>query len=308
MPDLDGNLFIGESEIREEDTFNCEALNNGAAVTSVFTDYGWGGRAACGVLLHLSPGNDRVVSGCFITKGAEDAEFKLAATKIWADADPSVIVTIVLPCLDSFNYSDGGLTSDFLPDDEVVHYFHVITDGGPPAPILTNDIKRFGLGRFCLRLVCHLAKNSNSKQGVRVKYTTMLYPAGLGELWKMSHLVSHAGWPGIKLGEGECPMIPTPTAAWGCPVLPVLRPAVSFAASSTPPNSAALRQAISGIMRRCGLPEVARSPTSLAAKWEKLIKEPGSFATRDPPTTWPEALAPAANTGKLLEHLIIYCR
>ena len=299
MPDLDGNLFLGDNDICETDMFNCEANNNGSAVTNIFTDYGWGGRAACGILLHLSPNNDRVVSGCFITKGTESKDFKLEATKIWADADPSVTVTIVLPCLDSFNYSDGGLTSDFLPDDEVVHYFHVITDGGPPAPILTNDIQRFGLGRFCLRLVCHLAKTSSAKLGVKVKYTVMLYPAGLGELRKMSHLVSSASWPGLKLGEGECPLIPTPTATWGCPVLPILRPAVSFAASPAAPDSAALRHAISGIMRHCGLPEVARSPTSLASKWEKLVREPAGLTTRDPPTTWPAARAPAANTGKL---------
>ena len=308
MPDLDGNLFLGESDIGETDMFNCEANNNGSAVTNIFTDYGWGGRAACGILLHLSPSNDRVVAGCFMTKGTEETDFKLAATKIWADADPSVTVTIVLPSLDSFGYSDGGLTSDFLPDDEVVHYFHVITDGGPPAPILTNDIKRFGLGRFCLRLVCHLAKNSNPKHGLKVKYTTMLYPAGVGELRNMSHLVSSASWPGLKLGEAECPMIPAPTTAWCCPELPIPRPAVSFTVATTPPSGAALRQAISGIMRRCALPEVARNPTSLATKWEKLVKEPGSLAAREPPTTWPEAKAPTANTGKLSKiiKIVIY--
>ena len=252
----------------------------GTAVNDKLVDYGWGGRAAGCIVLYLSPDNERIAAGNLVLRGSEDTEFKLPASKFWADADLNVTVTIRLPSLDSFLFTDGGLTSDFLPDEETVHYFHVQQEGGAPKPILSNNLGQFGIGRFCLRLVCQIAKSSSVKNGVRLKFVVMLYPAALAALRQMSALVSRAEWPGLKLGEGELPLLPTPSAPWKCPILPLLRPAVSFEVMPTAPSSSTLRTAIAGIMGKCGVPESARSPTSLAAKWEKLLKTPGTSAPR----------------------------
>ena len=168
---------------------------------------------------------------------------------------------------------------------------HEIREGAVPRPILTNDLKEYGVGNFCLRLVCHPAKSSSTKNGVRIKYHVMIYPAGVGELRQMSRQVCDASWPGIKLGEGECAMLPTPTTPWGCPILPLLRPGV-------PPSGPVLRHAIAGIVGRCGAPEAARSAASLAAKWEKLNKNEGDFQPKPAPVTWPAATPPAQSTGE----------
>ena len=57
-----------------------------------------------------------------------------------------VNVKIRLPCLDSFTFTDGGLTSDFLPGDEVIHYLHELREGAAPKPIVSNDLEEWGVG------------------------------------------------------------------------------------------------------------------------------------------------------------------
>ena len=175
MPELDGNLFNSSEDICETDITNCELLNTGTAVKEVLVDYGWGGGPAACVLLYLSPDNTRVAASNLLLRGTEEAEYKSAASKYWADVDLNVTVTIRLPVLDSFTFTDGGLTSDFLPDEEIIHFFHLQQENGPPKPILTNNLGEFGIGRFCLRLVCHPAKSSSVKNGVRLKYTVLPY-------------------------------------------------------------------------------------------------------------------------------------
>ena len=298
MAPLDSNLFNSGGDICETDINNCELGNTGLAVNEVLVDYGWGGKPAGCIVLHLSPDNERIAAGSLVLRGTEDTEYRLPASKFWADADMNVTVTIRLPVFDNFLFTDGGLTSDYLPDEEIVHYFHLQQEGGPPKPILTNNLGQFGIGRFCLRLVCQVAKTSCVKNGVRLKFIVMLYPSSLATLRQMSALVSKAEWPGLKIGEGELPMLPAPSKPWRCPILPLLRPAVSFDVMPTAPNSGTLRTAIAGIMAKSGVPESARSPASLAAKWEKLLRTPGDLGTKAPPTTWPPAEPLAATTGK----------
>ena len=298
MAPLDSNLFTGEAQICETDILNCEAKNLGTSIEDILTDFGWGGKAVGCVILHLSPDNGRVVKGTFQLKGTEETQYKFQANKFWANADSKVMVSIQLPALDGFSFTDGGLTSDFLPDEEVIHFFHANREGGGSSPILAGNLANWGIGRFCLRLVCHVAKSSGVKNGVKIKYTAMLFPATAASLHKMSHLSSMPGWPGFKLGEGECPVMPTPTVQWGCPILPILSLAVTFEVCDTVPSAALLQQALAGIMSQCGLPETARGAKSLAEKWDRLTKNPAEYATKPPPVCWPVTAAPPAETGK----------
>ena len=131
MPPLDSALFPGaNSEINETDIQNCEARNSGEAINDILTDYGWDGKPTGGILLHLSPDNARIAAGTFFTRGEEEKEFTINAGKVWVDAEMNVTITIRLPAMDSFTFSDGGLTSDFLSGEEVVHYLHENREGG----------------------------------------------------------------------------------------------------------------------------------------------------------------------------------
>ena len=298
MPDLDKDLFRGSSQVAEEDLARGEVNNIGEDVTNVLTSFDWeGGPVAC-ILLQLSPDNERIAAGSLITRGREDREYTLDASKVWQDATLGVTLTIRLPELDSFTFTDGGLTSDFLPDEDCIHFFHAAREGGTSAPILTANLAQQGIGRFCTSLVCQLAKSSCAARGVILKYTLMLFPASRGELLQMSERVTSGSWPGIRLGEGEMPLLPRPSADWGCPVLPLIRPAISFSVLGRAPGSTALRQAIGAIMRRCGGPESSRNAASLHAKWDRIKRSPANFAEKEVPVTWPEQEQQALITGE----------
>ena len=305
MPVLGEKLFIGRDRVLETDISNCEVHNVGEAVNNVLRDYGWVDGPVCGVILHLSPDNERISTGTFLTRGGEERDFRIEATKLWQDANMGVVLTVRMPELDSFIFSDGGLTSDLLPDSEVVHFFHEAKEDGAAAPILSAELGAWGLGRFCIRLVCHTSKNSSEERGMLVKYYVMIYPGGRPQLEQMSPHVISASWPGLKLGEGEMPLMPKPTRPWGCPILPLIKPGLSFEMLGRAPSSAAMRAAITAIMNRSGAPEVSRSVASLSTKWEKIVKNPATFAAKEAPVTWPTADQLPAATGELLVKSVV---
>ena len=298
MPDLDKGLFSGTTRVTEDDLAKCEVNNIGEDITNVLTSYDWeGGPAAC-ILLQLSADNERVAAGFLITRGRDEKEYTIDASKIWQDANMGVTLTIRMPELDSFTFTDGGLTSDFLPDEECIHFFHATRDGGAAAPILSANLAQHGIGKFCTRIVCQISRASSAARGVMLKYTFMLFPASRAELLQMSERVTSGSWPGIKLGDGEMPLMPRPSENWGCPVLPLIRPGVSFSELGRAPGSAALRHAIAAIMRRCSGPESSRNAASLQAKWDKAQRNPAAFAEKEVPVTWPEQAQQAPTTGE----------
>ena len=298
MPDIDAALFRGSGSIPPQDAANCEVNNIGEAITTVLANYGWNGEPAGCILLQLSADHERVAAGTFLTRGSEEKEFVLDASKIWQDANMGVTLTVRLPELDSFVFNDGGLTSDFLPDEEMVHFFHAAQEGGAARPILTADLAGLGIGKFCLRLVCQLSKASAPGRGAVVRYAVMMFPASKAEMLQLSPHARSGSWPGMKLGEGELAMLPTLSAEWGCPLIPLLRPATSFATLPRAPSATALKHAISAIMRRGGAPDGSRNATSLAAKWEKARRNPASFVEKEPSLTWPTHAEEEPSSGE----------
>ena len=296
---MDSSMFGQPVDITNSDITDYEIDNIGEAVTNALRLQNWNGEPVGTVILHLSPDNEQVAAGNFHTRGREEKEFKIRAERAWLDADLSVTVTIRMPEMDSFSFSDGGLTSDWLQDEEVIHFFHVIQEDGTPRPILSPNLEEWGVGRFCLRLVCFPSKACSSEKGVVLKYFLMLYPASKAELNQMSPHTKSGSWPGLKLGEGELAVLPKPSAAWGCPILALLRPAVEFAQLAKAPSSAALRHAIACIMRRCGVPDVSRGASSITSKWERLKNAPASFITKEPPLVWPLPDRPAVTPGNI---------
>ena len=83
--------------------------------------------AYCSTCPQTTRGSQRAPS---FTRGEEEKEFTINAGKVWVDAKMNVTITIRLPAMDSFTFSDGGLTSDFLSGEEVVHYLHENREGG----------------------------------------------------------------------------------------------------------------------------------------------------------------------------------
>ena len=241
MATLDKKFFEGGDSVSEPDVKKCE-LQGSRDVTDVLANFGWNGGACCGIVLQWSPNNERVVNSNFVTAGAEDKEFKIEASKLWQDADMSVSLVVRLPCLDSFKFTDGGLTSDLLPDTDVIHFFNSIGENGRVTPILAANLTGWGIGRFVIRLVCHVSESSEAGDIVRIKYNVMIMPVGRPELEQLTTQHNSPSWPGLKLGEGEMPLLPKPTTAWQCPVLPLLKTGMPLSLKPSIPSSSRLRE------------------------------------------------------------------
>jgi len=245
-------------------------------------------------VLTLSPDNERVAGGEFVTRGVEVKDFVWESHKLWPKADKRVVTTVTMPALDSFSFKDGGLTSDFLPDDEVVHFHNLVREGRPAEPVLEADREERGVGKFCLRLIGNVSKGS-SEDGMKIKFWVMLYPEDKDVILGMSASAKKPEWPGVKLGEGEMRLLPLPTAAWGCPVVPILVPGQPFEELPRAPSSPALRSAIGAIMRYCGQPESSRTGGKTMEKWDKLAKNTGTLTAKRPAVTWPADQLPTTN-------------
>jgi hypothetical protein len=289
MPALDKKFFAGDPNVPAEDIVNCEVGNFREAADDVLRKFGWNGKAAGCVGLSLSPDNLRVTGGTFFIRGSsEDKEVKFPCNKIWPDADLSCTVTIRLPSLESFFFPDGGLWSDYLPGEEVVHYFHKIEDGGPPAPLLSADLREWQIGKFCIRLICSIATTSTVKKGVIFKYVVVLHPGSREEILAVSDLAQQPGWPGIKLGDGEFPAKPVPTKPWQCPVLPLIKTGTDFLSLGKAPTGEKLRHAIGSILSRAGSHETHRGVTATLEAIDRLLQNPSEGACKTPALYWPK--------------------
>lgn len=293
MPELAKKLFEAEADLAIADAVNL-AVGSDEAVADKLSFAGWNGGAVCFVILSLSPANDRVDNGVFSAKGLEERDLSIAASKIWQDADLAVNLVVRMPAMENFVFNDGGLTSNFLGGDQMIHFFNRTLENGQQAPILTADTEQFGIGKFCIRLVCHPSSSSGVRNGVRIKYHVMLFPGTPAAVTGASQHTASGSWPGIRLGEGEMPMMPRAIKPWGCPILPFIKLGRPIESARDVPKAANLRHAVASIMGRCNAPVAMKNGAALQASWDKLRQAPGEFNARAAPTSWPAPSETAA--------------
>jgi hypothetical protein len=132
MVQLDKALFSGEADnITEEDIVKVEVTNFEDAADGALAKFHWKGRATACVGLVLSPDNKKVHEGFLITRGKlETAELQLVAKNIWKEASGEALMTIKLPPASMFRFSEGGMVSNYVSAEEVIHYFHIQEEGG----------------------------------------------------------------------------------------------------------------------------------------------------------------------------------
>jgi hypothetical protein len=227
----------------------------------------------------------------------EERDVKISCSKIWADADLNTTITVRIPAADNFRFSAGGLWSDWLPGEETVHYYHKVTEGGPPVPILSGDLREWRIGQFCVRAICNVTKSS-TRRGVMLKCTILLHPGNADEILECSSLSQQPSWPGIKLQDSEIPLKPHPSRLWQCPVMPFLIPGTPFAELAVAPPGNKLRHAIAAIMCKTGAADCYRSVAPMQEKVEKLRRNPGEGAMKKPAIYWPAPLDLPADEGR----------
>ena len=143
MAPPDKNLFTGGTQIDGSDLAKTEVQNQGIGVDAVLKQFGRKGKATGCVVLHLSTDNRQVERANFVVRGElEEKEIRMECSKLWQDVDLDTIVTIRFPRIVIFKFEEGGLWSELVPDEEIVHYFHARAVGLNPTPILTPDLVR----------------------------------------------------------------------------------------------------------------------------------------------------------------------
>ena len=95
----------------------------------------------------------------------------------------------------------------------------------------------------------------------------LLFPASAEELSNTAE-AQFGGWPGLKVGNGYFPIMPSPALKWQCLVLPFIRPGTLFISiDSAPASCYRLRFAITAVMCKAVQPETARTSVNLLVKW-----------------------------------------
>jgi hypothetical protein len=286
--ELDKWFFAGGEKIDGKDLARSEIQNTGACVDAALKLFKWSNSAIGCVVLHLSPDNRQILQGEFVTRGELDTkEVRIEATKLWPDADSDVSLVIKLPRADAFSFTEGGLWSDLIDDEELAVTFHEQEDGRAATVIQDADRAERGIERFCVRLVCQLSSKSSPTRGLLAKYHLLLFPRAKEAVLEQGAHAKLGSLPGLKLCEGEIPLGPPPSAQWQCPLVPFTIPGTAYEQLAVGPAPDKLRAAISAVMRKATAPEVCKSVATLAAKWEKLRRQPGDAGLKPPQVCWP---------------------
>jgi hypothetical protein len=300
MPSLDKKLFAGTSEIDPGDYEKLEIKNLTSEILDKLTEHGWAGETAGCVCLLTSADNERIERGYFAAVGPL-GEYREDASKVWQSGNARATLVIKLSNANVFTFSEGGLVSDIVPQEKIEHCLYVSHESGAGAPsvMLEAEYEEFGIKGFCLKMMCSLSKNSSVKNGVLVKYSVLLFPLEKDELLEKFDAAQHAAWPGMKVSEGELPLLIKARTPWGCPIWPLILTGTSLEQAPQLPRGDELRSAISHIMTRGALPETSKSASNLAARWRRLAANADELVTKQGNVDWPKAQQKPNETGKL---------
>jgi hypothetical protein len=131
----------------------------------------------------------------------------------------------ILPDLMVFNFR---LASDLTAQEEIEHGVFETSEGRALTPVLEASYEECSIGEFSAIMLCVISKNSSAEKGVLLKYTVLLFPESRQTLLDSYELAQSPAWPGLKIQEGELPMLPKLTIKWRCPANPVIMPGMPF--------------------------------------------------------------------------------
>lgn len=289
MPVLDKAFFVGSGNPDTRVTATAEVSNTGDSLTAALEALGCPEAAIMGcVVLHLTADNTRVANGEFCLVGViEINEIRIACSKLWPNAAKGTTLFVTLPAASAFKFADGGLASDFLPQEEIEFYFAETSDARAPRRLNAEELRTRSVGEFCARIVAQLVK-SDLATGVKLSITVLFFPASAQETLDTADAAREAGWPGLLITETECLLGPKATSAWGCPIVPLLRTGARLAENPRAPTGDELRRAVAAIMGRSNKPECFKTAGSLGNKVARYLDHPEEFSSRSSTYSWPK--------------------
>jgi hypothetical protein len=209
MPELDKNLFSGNDKLSAEEWDMLSFSGGYQSVAEFLGRFGWDGRAAGCVNLHLSADNKKVESARFLLAGRwSDEPLRCQACKIWPDAGQHVILEIDLDNLSMFRFTEGEMSSDLIDGAAIKYRFIAAGQDGSERELDEEEYSAVGVGNFCLKAVASIAKSSGAKFGIWIQVTMLVMPGTQDAVVAISSLATNASWPGIKWSDGEMPMLP----------------------------------------------------------------------------------------------------
>jgi hypothetical protein len=297
MPTLDKKLFTGGSEVTAEDWAKLEVRNFSSDLEQCLKEFGWQGNATACIGLSLSADNRKVERGDFLMVGPL-GEFKDEAAKLWLGCAEDVTLVVKLKTAAVFQFPGGSMSSDVMAQEALDYAYYTHNGDGAPSVILEADYEEYGIGNFCVKAVCGISKNSSVKEGVIIRYVVLLFPNSKEELCEKYAGAREAAWPGLLIAEGECPMMMKATAAWGCPIYPLVLTGENLEDQPRLPSGDELRAAIAAIMASATAPETSRTVKSLHGRWRKLAAGPDELVARKSLVEWPTPQQSQNDIGK----------
>jgi hypothetical protein len=287
MPELTSkSLFSGSGEPNPSDLGNAEISNFHSSVDSRLREqFKWKGKIAGAIGLILSPDNSKVINGVFLVRGSTGIkDIRITCDKIWNNSTRDITLNLALPSADIFRFDDGGLVSNYVSCSNLTHSFHT-ADG---SMVLAADRELHSITDFSIRMICEVSNTSDGRRGIIVIYHILIFPASWAEIQENPDS-RFGSFPGVKIAEGAFPLLPRPSAAWGCPVIPFLLPGVPFEQLDTAPTGKRLREAIGAIMRKAVRPATLANGAAVAARWDYVRTHPRELEgpLLVPQTTWP---------------------
>jgi hypothetical protein len=100
-------------------------------------------------------------------------------------------------------------------------------------------------------MMCELSGTSDGRRGIILKFQILIFPASYLEIFKNPD-AQFGGCPGIRVADGNFPLLLQPSIPWGCPVVPFTLPGVPYEQMATAPADCRLKNVITpSCGRRC---------------------------------------------------------
>jgi hypothetical protein len=295
MPDIiSRSLFSGDGEPNPSDLGSAEVGNFHSDIDNRLRDnFKWKGKLAGVIGLTLSPDNTKILNGVFFTRGVTNIkEIRIPCSSIWAGCNSDVFLALNFPCADIFRFNDGGLISNYVSSTQIVHSFH-----SPDGTVVLADRRaELNITDFTARMMCDLSNTSDGRRGIILKFQILIFPATYLAMFENPD-ARFGGFPGIKVAEGNFPLLPRPSTPWGCPVIPFTLPGVPYEEMATAPAGYRFKNAIAAIMRKTVQP-VTLDANEINARWEYLRTHPRLLEGIPPTLTWPPPTNEPEQQGK----------
>ena len=296
-----------KSEINCDTVKLLETASFGLPVAQSLARLGWDASSlTAGVGLELSPDNRHVIRGQFLLRGPLTKETVIMqANNLWAKADSTIKLHLIMPDGDAFKFLSGTLSSDLIPGEDIKHFFMKENSVIPPT-----EWARYDLGEISIRAVCHMDKSSNGANGPAAKITILAFPRSVEDMIALSDHTQSPAWPGIRILEASCEFSPT-VGQWKDPICPLFMVGSALSVAPNAPSLQEIRHRISAVMQTAKRPTACTTSRALKNQWTKAMEDVEGME-QDPNITWPDEIRQQPHQGKLFtsmfSHLTIIQR